>query len=97
MRDPEPEERKWLECLDPRCNVKAGYDLEDDPERCPCGVAYDEQLAHAEALEMETRAVDVEANYQAEMDRFDELPEFGTPAYTTRQFDANKGLRRFRE
>ena len=95
---PEPAEgKKWLECVDPRCAIQAEYDLDDDPERCPCGVAYDEQLAHAEALELETRAEDVEANHQNEMVRFDELPDFGTPAYYARQFHEHNGLRRFRE
>ncbi len=89
----EPEERKWLECVDPRCSVKAAYDLDDDPERCPCGVAYDEQLAHAEALEMEaqTRAEDVFVNSELERVRCDELPDFGTPAHIAHNWRPLRG------
>ena len=45
-------------CLDPACNITAEFALDDEPERCSCGAAYDEEQCINELTEAMQLAAD---------------------------------------
>ncbi len=38
----------WLTCENHHCQIKERFDMDDEPERCICGTAYDDDLRDAE-------------------------------------------------